>query len=697
MDAMERRAVVAGRKTQPRSRWRVVALVVLGLVAAALVVGWMLLRPESAVPTPEDHAALLAVFGGTTDPGPPRYAGRVRQSFHLPMRDGVDIAVDLYLPAGLSSEVRIPVILLPTRYWRRWNLRWPASALTDAPLATRMFTDYGYAVVSIDARGTGASFGVQNYPWSSDEIEDYLEVLDWAVQQPWSNGRAGVAGVSYGGSCAERLAAVGHPALKAAIVQFALYDVFTDVAYPGGVFNSGFVGRWGRFNEALDNGTLPQGMPWLARAFVQGPAPVDGPQGPQKLAQALLEHADNADIYLAAAGASSRDQTAVTERGVAVAMDDFSPHTAWKKTGRAQRPAVYAWGGWFDGAYARSLLRRYCEAPVVQRAVLGPWNHGATKDVDPFAERDAPVSPSPRVQVLEQIRFFDWYLKDVGEQPESGLRYRRFGEATWHTAAQWPAVSAPQVLQLRQDATLAAPDVGRAQPEVGHTEGAASGPGRILKPGPAPTGANNRWRTQLGRGDVYYPDMGERAGEPGRLSWTSAPLEQTMLLEGSPVLRTALSVNATDLSLFAYLEVLTPEGKGSQGSTPQMLTPRMLTEGLLRALHRKEKPCEALQDRNASATVCTGTGALHSYVRADMATLTPGEPAQMAVQLLPVAARLPAGSRLRLTLTTCDTGQFTCQPFDSNPDVLILPGGVLELPLAEAAPLGPATQANQAQ
>ncbi|WP_051286567.1 CocE/NonD family hydrolase [Megalodesulfovibrio gigas] len=658
MEALERRALAAHGRNRPRRRWRIVLGILGGLVLLALAAALFWLRPESTTPTPREHAELLAVFGGNATPGPPRHTGLVRRSFHLPMRDGVDIAVDLHLPATLKADETVPVVLLPTRYWRRWNLRWPASALRDAPLATRMLVDYGYAVLSIDARGTGASFGVQNYPWSRDEIEDYLEVLDWAVQQPWSNGRAGVSGVSYGGTCAERMAAAGHPALKAAIIQFGLYDVFTDVAYPGGVFNSGFVGRWGRFNQALDNGTLPQFMPWFARAFVLGPAPVDGPQGRQKLALAAREHEANADIYLAAAGAAARDQTAVTERGVAVAMDDFSPHVAWKRPSRAPRPAVYAWGGWFDGAYAASLLRRLCEVDVEQRAVLGPWNHGATQDTDPFAPADAPASPSARVQLLEQIRFFDWYLKDLGEKPAPGLRYRRLGEQAWLQAQGWPPRPMTDLnFRLEHDASL----------QPGPATLPVAGTGRVLAQSPAPTGAQNRWRTQLGRSDVIYPDMGAQPGQPGRLSWTSAPLEQGLILEGTPLVRTAVAVNATDLSLFAYLEAVSPDGKA-----------HMLSEGLLRALHRSEiTPLPAVR--------CEGVPALHSFTRDAMALLEPETPTVMAVPLLPTAASVPQGWRLRLTLTTCDTGQFTCLPYESNPDVTILPGGTLRLPVPESA------------
>lgn len=39
-----------------------------------------------------------------------------RQSFHMPMRDGVRLAVDLYLPEGAGTGNRMAIELLPTSH-----------------------------------------------------------------------------------------------------------------------------------------------------------------------------------------------------------------------------------------------------------------------------------------------------------------------------------------------------------------------------------------------------------------------------------------------------------------------------------------------------------------------------------------------------------------------------------------------------
>ena len=90
-----------------------------------------------------------------------------RTSQYLTMRDGVKIAVDLYLPDDLQPGQQIPAILHQTRYWRAIEYRWLISLFKDdrprgiiGNYAER-FLQQGYAWVDVDARGSGASFGTR--------------------------------------------------------------------------------------------------------------------------------------------------------------------------------------------------------------------------------------------------------------------------------------------------------------------------------------------------------------------------------------------------------------------------------------------------------------------------------------------------------------------------------------------------------
>jgi putative CocE/NonD family hydrolase len=106
---------------------------------------------------------------------------------------------------------------------------------TDREATAKSFVSAGYAYVTIDARGTGASFGLARQPWSPDEVADYGEVLAWLVKQPWSNGRVGTYGVSYESNTAELMATAGT-SIQAVIPRFGYPNVYTDVIFPGGIF-----------------------------------------------------------------------------------------------------------------------------------------------------------------------------------------------------------------------------------------------------------------------------------------------------------------------------------------------------------------------------------------------------------------------------------------------------------------------------
>src|SRR5215831_13272399 len=80
----------------------------------------------------------------------PRYKEFVQRSLYLTMRDGVRIAVDVVLPKDLPAGEKLPAVMNMTRYWRSSKANKPAI----------WFPSHGYANVLVDARGTGASFGI---------------------------------------------------------------------------------------------------------------------------------------------------------------------------------------------------------------------------------------------------------------------------------------------------------------------------------------------------------------------------------------------------------------------------------------------------------------------------------------------------------------------------------------------------------
>ena len=91
---------------------------------------------------------------------------------------------------------------------------------------------------------------------------DAVEILDWTVKQPWSDGKVGGYGASYMGTAAELLLVTQHPAVKAIATVSSPYDLYLDVALPGGILLTEFLRDWGRSNQALDSNRAPQMFKW---------------------------------------------------------------------------------------------------------------------------------------------------------------------------------------------------------------------------------------------------------------------------------------------------------------------------------------------------------------------------------------------------------------------------------------------------
>ncbi len=127
-------------------------------------------------------------------------------SRYLSMRDGCRIAVDVWLPEGAKGPV--PAILIITPYYRRFRLveGGRGDAIPNAGKFVRHLVPRGYAVVVVDVRGTGASFGTRDSFRSPREREDSAEITDWVVAQPWSDGQVGATGISYPGAASDFLA-----------------------------------------------------------------------------------------------------------------------------------------------------------------------------------------------------------------------------------------------------------------------------------------------------------------------------------------------------------------------------------------------------------------------------------------------------------------------------------------------------------
>ena len=135
----------------------------------------------------------------------------------VPMRDGVDLAADLYLPDvnGVAVSELLPVILERTPYDKSGISRSERSKDREEPLARTQVAEYfaqqGYAVVMQDCRGRFDSGG--EFTKYVNEAEYGFDTVQWIAAQDWCDGRVGTMGLSYGAHVQCALAAINPPGL----------------------------------------------------------------------------------------------------------------------------------------------------------------------------------------------------------------------------------------------------------------------------------------------------------------------------------------------------------------------------------------------------------------------------------------------------------------------------------------------------
>jgi predicted acyl esterase len=125
----------------------------------------------------------------------------------IPMRDGVRLDAEIYLPS--AGEGPYPVVLMRSPY--------PGDKLLTPSLLHVALFEAGYALVYQYERGRYWSEGEHEYLARAGE--DGYDTVDWIAKQDWSNGSVGTLGCSSTAENQLRLMTAAHPAHKAAIAQ----------------------------------------------------------------------------------------------------------------------------------------------------------------------------------------------------------------------------------------------------------------------------------------------------------------------------------------------------------------------------------------------------------------------------------------------------------------------------------------------
>lgn len=561
------------------------------------------------------------------------------------MRDGVEIAVTILLPPDLKAGERVPVLMQTTRYWRSRQIGWGMRVMAalhlfnPADLADPLsayFNQRQFAVMVVDARGTGASGGRVAIEFPPVEIADVGQVAAWAAHQPWSNGRVGTFGVSYDGNTAELAAAANQPAIRAVM---PLYDDFDPQALiqPGGVALSGFIDDWSSMVAALDRNDVcgADGVRgwdcWKDRWMTPGVLPVDGEGNGKYLAQ-LVRERHNVNVAKLLARVEFRDDPLVTAIGT-FRFADISPYGLRQQIEASKLPKM-VWCGWLDADSCQGALIRYRTFSNPQVVIIGALSHGGSFDVDPFAKNHLPNVPTETEQFRMEADFFAKTLRDNPPQEiESSVLYYTMGEGKWHTTTTWP----PQGMS---SARLYFAEGNRLSPSA-PTSRAAGGADIYKVNFTASSGTQSRWYTQLSGGDVVYPN---RAVEDEKLlTYTSAPLANDLEITGSPVLTLRMSSTTSDGAIHAYLEDVSPRGRVTY-----------LDEGVFRVIDRKEVDPGILPYQPL--------GPAHSFLRADAEPMKSGEATTIRFSLFPTSVLLRKGHSIRIALAGVDASLFRRYP-----------------------------------
>ena len=331
------------------------------------------------------------------------YAVDMRLNIPTPMRDGVDLSADIYLPRNTGP---VPTVLMRTPY---------SNNTADAIEKARTLAANGYACVMQDVRGRWDSDGRHN-PFHG-HAEDGYDTQEWIGGQEWSNGKIGMSGASYLGLVQWASAHQGSEFLTCLAPRVICGDFFEGLLYPGGAFQLNVALTWGM----RTNGRTAQSIDFhnWADAFRYLPvADMDELAGRRlQFWKDWLGH-PTYDDYWEAVNPERYDQISVP---------------------------TFNMGGWYDlySTFTFSTfngLRLNGATPKARQSklVVGPWPHRLSRSAR-LGDVDFGAGSLVDLDALE-LRWFDYWLRgiDNGIVEEAPLQLFIMGVNQWRDEHEWP-------------------------------------------------------------------------------------------------------------------------------------------------------------------------------------------------------------------------------------------------------------------
>jgi len=280
-----------------------------------------------------------------------------KKNLMIPMRDGVKLATDIYRPTlnGKLVEEKLPILLQRTPYGK--------FKAEQAPI-TAEYVKRGYIVVTQDCRGRYESEGI--FTKYLAEPEDGYDTVEGLAKLPFTNGKIGMFGSSYGGHVQASAAKLNPPHLSTIVVQFG----GTSNGWESGIRNYGPLDHkqltWA-FGQILAETT-----DLVVKAFMQEETK------PEWFASLPLKK-----------GLSPLAANPEIENYIFEMMKHENYDSYWKQMGynwqeyykqTSDIPTMLI-GGWYDG-YCKTTIDNYLGLSKIKKSpvhmIMGPWVHGGT-------------------------------------------------------------------------------------------------------------------------------------------------------------------------------------------------------------------------------------------------------------------------------------------------------------------------------
>jgi len=562
----------------------------------------------------------------------------------VPMRDGVRLATDIWLPAkdGAILPGPWPVVLERTPYNKT---RGPGNTPDGAFWASR-----GYVFVAQDCRGRWKSEGsFISYP---SEGDDGVDTMAWIMRQAWCDGRVAVTGSSYYASTAQAILCRNPPGLVAAVIRVGAGDYHEDGAWYGGAFLLTHNINYALGLAAL--GTEAQANPTIARAINKA---LENPESFRLMQRSPLP-AGGSVMSLA----PSYDEW----------YQDWQQHELydeyWKQDGyrfdykAAADVPVLLIGTWYDAFLGGMLdaFTGYAEgksSPV--HMIMGGGFHSSVYTMSTVAG-DVDMGPSMPIDVPAAIaQWFDHFVKRIPSGIEGDHVFHAFrieggdgaktasgnlrAGGSWQRFDAWPPRDArPVTLHLGPDMTLRAAmsaagavsydfDPRDPVPSVGGN--VSSGLQTILA-GPY----DQRGDTRL----LQCRDTRPLADRTDNLVFMTKPLERDTEISGPIVVTLFVSSSAVDTDFTAKLiDQYPPSPDYPDGYAMN------IQDGIVRARLR--------------GFTQAGPGYRRIYAHRNE-NVAPGQVVEVTIELWSTSILVRAGHRIRLDVSSSSFPRFDVNP-----------------------------------